>query len=267
MAYPKRDNDTAASVLCWREGAVAQLRFNRARSLNAIDVAMAQGFHAACAAIAADPLVRAVHISAEGSAFMAGGDLAAMRADPVPVARELIAGMHGGLLLLANLRAPVVASVQGAVFGGGLGLVLGCDLVVAAEGTRFGIAYPLIGASSDCSTSWGLVQVLGLRKAMELALLADVVDAAEALRLGLVNRVVPVDALHAEGERLAQRLAAGPTQALGQLKRLLRTAPQNDLSTHLDAEAQAFLSCAQTADFTEGVGAFLDKRKPTFTGA
>lgn len=266
MTYPDRGSETGASVLCWREGAVAQLRFNRAKALNAIDVTMAQGFHAACEAIAADPLVRAVHISAEGSAFMAGGDLAAMRADPVPVARELIAGMHGGLLLLANLRAPVVASVQGAVFGGGLGLVLGCDLVVAAEGTRFGIAYPLIGASSDCSTSWGLVQVLGLRKAMEVALLADTFDATEALRLGLVNRVVPADALHAEGERLAQRLATGPTQAYGQLKRLLRAAAQNDLPTHLDAEAQAFLSCAQTADFTEGVGAFLDKRKPLFKG-
>jgi 2-(1,2-epoxy-1,2-dihydrophenyl)acetyl-CoA isomerase len=266
MAYPDRSDETGTRVLCWREGAVAQIRFNRPRALNAIDVPMAQGFNAACQAIAADPLVRAVHISAEGSAFMAGGDLAAMRADPVPVARELIAGMHSGLLLLANLRAPVVASVQGAVFGGGLGLVLGCDLVVAAEGTRFGIAYPLIGASSDCSTSWGLVQVLGLRKAMELALLADAIDAAEALRLGLVNRVVPAEALHAEGERLAQRLAAGPTQALGQLKRLLRAAAQNDLPTHLDAEAQAFLACAQTADFTEGVSAFLDKRKPLFKG-
>lgn len=266
MTYPDRGHETGASVLCWREGPVAHIRFNRPQALNAIDVPMAQGFHAACAAIAADPLVRAVHISAGGSAFMAGGDLAAMRADPVPVARELIAGMHGGLLLLANLRAPVVASVRGAVFGGGLGLMLGCDLVVAAEGTRFGIAYPLIGASSDCSTSWGLVQVLGLRKAMELALLADVVDAAEALRLGLVNRVVPAEALQAEGERLAQRLAAGPTQALGQLKRLLRTAPQNDLATHLDAEAAAFLVCAQTADFTEGVGAFLDKRQPLFKG-
>lgn len=266
MAYPDRDSDTGASVLCWREGAVAQLRFNRAKALNAIDVPMAQGFHAACVAIAADPLVRAVHISAEGNAFMAGGDLAAMRADPVPVARELIAGMHGGLRLLADLRAPVVASVQGAVFGGGLGLVLGCDLVVAAEGTRFGIAYPLIGASSDCSTSWGLVQLLGLRKGMEVALLAETFDAAEALRLGLVNRVVPAEALHAEGERLAQRLAAGPTQALGQLKRLLRAAPQNDLPTHLDAEAAAFLACAQTADFSEGVGAFLDKRQPLFNG-
>jgi 2-(1,2-epoxy-1,2-dihydrophenyl)acetyl-CoA isomerase len=248
MVYPDRGGDPNASLQCWLEGAVAQLRFNRPRSLNAIDVAMAQGFHAACQPIAADPLVRAVHISAEGSAFMAGGDLAAMRADPVPVARKLIKGMHGGLLAGEPARA---GGGQRAVFGGGLGLMLGCDLVVAAEGTRLGIAYPLIGASSDCSTSWGLVQVL-----------ADVVDAAEALRLGLVNRVVPADALHAEGERLV----AGPTQALGQLKRLLRVAAQNDLPTYLDAEAAAFLACAQTADFTEGVGAFLDKRSPLFKG-
>lgn len=266
MSYPNEPNDQSATVLCWRDAAVAHIRFNRPQALNAIDTRMAQDFLAACVAIANDPQVRAVWVSAEGRAFMAGGDLAAMRADPLPVAQELIAGMHGGLRLLAGLQAPVVASVHGAVAGGGLGLVLGCDLVIAAEGTRFGIAYPTIGASCDCSTSWGLPRLVGLRKALELALLAENFDAAEALRLGLVNRVVPAADLAGETARLVQRLASGPTQAYGRLKHLMRASLQNGLDKQLDAEAEGFLDCAHTEDFAEGVDAFLNKRAPTFTG-
>ncbi|WPC67977.1 enoyl-CoA hydratase-related protein [Rhodoferax ferrireducens] len=258
--------EQSAAVLCWRDGAVAHLRFNRPQALNAIDTRMANEFHAACQAIADDAHVRVVWVSAEGRAFMAGGDLSAMRSDPLPAARALIAGMHGGLRLLAGLQAPVVASVQGAVAGGGFGLMLGCDLVIAAEGTRFGIAYPLIGASCDCSTSWGLPRLVGLRKALELALLSENIDAAEALRLGLVNRVVPTADLALETGRLVRRLADGPTLAYGHLKRLMRTSFQNGLDTHLDAEAEDFLACAQTDDFAEGVGAFLDKRAAVFTG-
>src|SRR5690606_32952531 len=156
-------------------------------------------FLRACTDIAADDRVRVVRMSGEGRAFMAGGDLAAMKADPVAVSARLIAGVHGGLRLLAGLDAPVVASVQGAVAGGGLGLVLGgADLVVAAEGTRFSVAYPLIGASCDCSTSWSLPRLVGLHRAMELMLLSDAVDAADALRLGLCNRVVPAAELQTE---------------------------------------------------------------------
>lgn len=267
MTYPNRPGDAGSPVLHWREDAIAHIRFNRPQALNAIDVAVAQGFLKACADIANDPRVRAVWVSAEGCAFMAGGDLAAMRSDPQAVSQALVAGMHGGLRLLASLQAPVVASVQGAVAGGGLGLILGCDLVVAAEGTRFGVAYPLIGASCDCSTSWGLPRLLGLRKALELALLADTLDAAEALRLGLVNRVVPPNDLASQSEQMVRRLASGPTQAYGHLKRLMRASLQNDLDTQLDAEAAGFFACAETRDFSEGVGAFLQKRSPAFTGS
>jgi len=266
MTYPNRPADDEASVLHWREAGVAHIRFNRPQALNAIDSVMAQGFLRACGDIADDAQVRAVWVSAEGRAFMAGGDLAEMRRDPIPVAQSLIAGMHGGLRLLAGLDAPVIASVHGAVAGGGLGLMLGCDLVLAAEGTRFGIAYPLIGASCDCSTSWGLPRVVGLRKALELALLAENFDAAEALRLGLVNRVVPAAELDSETRKMVQRLAAGPTLAFGHLKRLMRASLQNDLDSHLDAEAAGFQACAGTPDFAEGVSAFLDKRAAQFTG-
>lgn len=266
MSYPNKSSDSSESVLCWRDDAVAHIRFNRPKALNAIDTHMAQDFLAACVAVVNDPLVRVVWVSAEGRAFMAGGDLAAMKLDPLPVAQALIDGMHGGLRLLAGMQAPVVVSVHGAVAGGGLGLMLCCDLVIAAEGTRFGIAYPSIGASCDCSTSWGLPRQVGLRKALELALLAETFDAAEALRLGLVNRVVPADDLTLETERLVNRLANGPTVAFGHLKRLMRMSSQHGLDHQLDAEANSFLACAQTEDFTAGVDAFLNKRPPSFIG-
>lgn len=269
MSYPDipSDAEARASVLHWREGAVAQVRFNRPQALNAIDRGMAQGFLRACQDIAADPAVRVVCLAGQGRAFMAGGDLVEMQADPVGSSQQLIAGMHGAIRLLAGLPAPVVAQVHGAVAGGGLGLMLACDLVVAAEGTRFGVAYPLIGASCDCSTSWGLPRAVGLRKATELALLGDTIEADEALRLGLVTRVVPPDRLAAETDAIVQRLATGPTQALGRLKKLLRTSLEHDLDTHLEAEAAGFAACAATADFREGVGAFLAKRPARFTGA
>jgi 2-(1,2-epoxy-1,2-dihydrophenyl)acetyl-CoA isomerase len=174
--------------------------------------------------------------------------------------------MHGGIRILAGLAAPVVACVHGAVAGGGLGLALGCDLVLAAEDTKFSVAYPLIGASADCSTSWSLPRLVGLHKAMELALLSDAFTAAEALRLGIVNRVVPSASLAAEAAALTQRLANGPTQAYGRLKSLLRASLANGLDAQLDAEAAGFRACAGTADFREGTTAFLEKRNARFSG-
>lgn len=264
MAYPERQ--PSGTVLHWREHSVAHIRFNRPKALNAIDTGMALGFLKACQDIAGDAGVRVVCLSAEGRAFMAGGDLAAMAADPVPVAEQLIAGMHGGLRLLAGINAPVVASVHGAVAGGGLGLVLACDMVIAAEGTRFGVAYPLIGASCDCSTSWSLPRVVGMHKAMELAILGNTLEAEEALRLGICNWVVPLASLEAETRKLVERVAAGPTVAYGHLRRLIRASQHSDLGTQLDAEAAGFKACAGTADFKEGVSAFLEKRGASFEG-
>lgn len=265
MTYPAKPE--AGTVLHWREGAVAHIRFNRPESLNAIDATMSSAFLRACQEVASDPLVRAVWITAAGRAFMAGGDIPAMSTDPVNVADELIAGMHGGLRVLAGIDAPVVASVQGAVAGGGLGLVLGgADLIIAAEGTKFSVAYPLIGACCDCSTSWSLPRILGLHKALEFALLGESVDAAEAQSLGLCNHVVPVAELETFSASLVTRLAAGPTQAFGRLRRLVRASVNTDFEAQLDAEAEGFRACAKTADFQEGVNAFVAKRRAVFQG-
>jgi 2-(1,2-epoxy-1,2-dihydrophenyl)acetyl-CoA isomerase len=266
MALPESVPPDLTPLRCWREGGIAHLRFNRPQAMNAIDLPMAQAFHQACRQISADPQVRVVVLSGEGRAFMAGGDLQSMAADPTAVAAELIGEMHAGIELLAALSAPVIASVHGAVAGGGLGLALVCDLIVAAEGTRFNLAYTRIGTSSDCGTSWGLPRWVGLRKALEIALLCEPFDAAEALRLGMVNRVVPADALAEQTLAWARQIEASAPLAVGRLKRLMRQSDQQDLPTQLAVEAREFVACAGSADFAEGVAAFLAKRPAHFNG-
>lgn len=255
-----------ATVVTSIDRGVALLSFERPEAMNALDVPTATAFHAGCRAIAADASVRAVLVRGAGRSFGAGGDLAAMRVDAASVADALIEHLHGGLLLLAALDAPVIAALHGAVAGGSLSLALGCDLAIAAEGTKFNLAYGRIGASCDGSSSWHLPRLVGLRKAMEIALLSEPFDAAEALRLGIVNRVVPADALHAESMALAQRLAAGPTLAYGRMKRLLRASFERDLPGQLDAEREAFVAGTRTHDFAEGLAAFFERRPAVFEG-
>ncbi|RZM00198.1 MAG: enoyl-CoA hydratase [Variovorax sp.] len=257
---------TDAPLLTGRDGAVATLRFNRPAALNAIDPPMARAFLAAVREIAADRTVRAVLLSGSGKGFMAGGDLAVLSADPQGGAAELIGPLHEALTLLDTLDAPVVAQVHGVAAGAGLSLMLQADLVLAATGTRFNLAYANIGASCDVGASWALPRRVGLRRALEIALLGETLDAEAAERIGLVNRVVPAADLEAEALALARRLAAGPTVALGHLRRLLRSSFDRDLPAQLDAEAAAFQACAATDDFRIGVDAFRARTPPAFTG-
>lgn len=138
--------------------------------------------------------------------------------------------------------------------------------MLAAEGTRFNLAYVNIGASCDVGASWALPRLVGLRRALEIAMLGDMFDAATAERMGLINRVVPAAALEAEALAFARRLAQGPTVALGRLRRLMRTSFERDLAGQLDAESAAFRECASSDDFKIGIDAFFAKTKPAFSG-
>lgn len=254
-------------VVLERRGAIAAIRFNRPDFLNALDLPSALAFEQACRAIEEDTAVRAVILEGAGRAFLAGGDLHALSVDPPRVAQAIIGPMHAGVQVLARLRAPVIGALHGAVAGGGMSVALAPDIAIAADNTRFTMAYVRIGASCDVGASWALPRMVGTRRALELALLGDVIDAQTALSYGLVNRVVPLAALSDEVNALAERLAQGPTQALGQLKRLMRASLGRTLEDQLADEQRTFVEVAATPDCREGMAAFLEKRAPHFTGA
>jgi len=245
---------------------VVHLVMNRPEAMNALDLPTARSFRLACDTLASQRDLRAVVLRGAGRGFGAGGDLASMREDPQATVPELIGELNVAVRLLAELDAPVVASLHGVVAGGSLSLSLACDLAIAADGTRFNLAYANVGACCDVGGTWSLPRIVGLRKALELALLCEPFDAAEALRLGLVNRVVPAASLEEETARLASRLAAGATFAFGQTRRLMRAAFDTPFAEQLEAERQGFAACTGTDDFRGAVAAFLEKRKPVFSG-
>lgn len=248
---------------------VATITFNRPAVMNALDVEMIHAFRMSCERAAADPHARVIVLRGAGPAFVAGGDVAMFRNNVAVMATlvpELAAELHHGILALRHAPQPVIAAVHGAVAGAGFSIMLACDLVLAAAGTQFSMAYSRIGASPDGGATWFLPRLTGYQKAMELMLLADAVDAEAMQRLGVVNRVVAADQLVAETEKLARRLAAGPARAYAETKALANRAMHAGLAAQLDAEALAFARCAKTQDFVEGITAFTDKRKPLYKG-
>ena len=263
---PTTPQATGTPLEVTREGAIATLRFSRPEAMNAIDVPMAQALLAAVQGLASDPGVRAVVLCGAGKAFMAGGDLATLRADPVQGAADLLGPLNAAVQTLASMNAPVIAKVHGAAAGAGLALMLQADFVIAAEGTRFNLAYINLGTSCDVGASWALPRLVGLRHALEIALLGDTLTASDALRLGLVNRVVPAEHLGEATATLVNRLANGPTLAYGATKRLMRASFDHNLDAQLAAETAAFANCAATRDMRAGIEAFFAKQPAQFEG-
>jgi 2-(1,2-epoxy-1,2-dihydrophenyl)acetyl-CoA isomerase len=258
----------SAPVLVDIAEGIAQLRFNRPDRLNTIDVELAEAFAAAVETALGDPSVRVILLSAEGRAFVAGGDLTVLQNtdDRVATAHAIIGPMHRGLKQLAAAPAIVVCAAHGAIAGAGMSILSFADLAVAADDATFNMAYARVGVPPDCGGSWALPRIVGLRRALELALLTETIDAAEALRFGLVNRVVPRFALEEEALKIATRLAKAAPFAMARTKMLMRGAFTATFDEHLDAEQSGFASCAATDDFNEALNAFFGKRSPRFTG-
>jgi 2-(1,2-epoxy-1,2-dihydrophenyl)acetyl-CoA isomerase len=261
------------SVLYAANAGVATITLNRPKVLNALDGAMAEALAEALYAAERDAGVRAVLLTGAGGGFMAGGDIRTFhgwldtpKAEIGGRFEHLIHDFHQTLVLMRRLPKPIVARVHGPVAGAGMSLLMACDLAVAAEDAFFTLAYCHLGTSPDGGSTWFLPRHVGMKKAAEMALLGDRFGAAEALRLGLVNEVVPAAELEARAAALAQRLASGPAAAYAATKRLLQQSLNTSFESQLQAEAEAFARCAASDDFAEGVRAFVEKRPPRFGG-
>lgn len=248
---------------------VAHITLNRPDAANSMNAEMARELMHAALRCDEGPAVRAVLITGAGRTFCAGGDLRAFAAegDNLPShLKEMTTYLHAAVSRLARMDAPVIAAVQGAAAGAGMSLVCATDIVLAAESARFTVAYTRVGLAPDGSSTYSLTRLVGLRRALELALTNRMLSVKEALDWGLVTRVVPDAELQAEAEALAGQLAAGATKALGAAKRLLRDGSTETLETQMELEARAIADMARTADAREGIAAFLEKREPEFRG-
>ena len=261
------------AVLTDIEDGIATITFNNPEARNAASTELRLGFIDAVQKVEFDDSVRCVVLRGAGDHFMAGGDIRMMnerlKLPPAERRQTILEGIHALHLPIFSIRRmpkPVIASIQGAAAGLGVGLVGACDLAIAADSAFFTLAYCHIGASPDGGSSYFIARTLGMKQQMELALLGDRFDAARAKELGLVNWVVPSDQLAAETDKLATRLANGPTKAYANAKALFNVALDQPMEQQLQMEAERIADSMLTEDHAEGVQAFLEKRKPVFQG-
>ena len=266
-------SETAASyetLIYEAEGGVARITFDRPEQLNAWNAQIGRDLMDALTAARRDDEVRAISVTGAGRAFSSGADLS----EPPELTPEGRPDLHKHLTELYNplileLRAipkPVVAIVNGPAAGIGCSFALGCDLVIAGESAYFLLAFANIGLTIDGGASAFLAARVGYGRAAELAMLAERLPAADALRWGLINRVVPDDELDAAGTELTERLARGATRSFAAIKRMLNERLYPDLAEALDLEAELQQEMAESEDFPEGVTAFLSKRPAEFKG-
>ena len=260
-------------ILTERSKNILTLTLNRPEVLNAVNGPLTDQLFDELTAVENDSDIRCVVIRGSNGHFMAGGDLKLFRGEINRQADErrrffekFVYQVHPLIQAIKRLPKPVIASVEGAAGGFGVSLMLACDLIIAADNSFYTMAYCNIGTSPDGSSTYFLPRIVGLKKAMELSLLCDRIEAATAKELGLGNWVVPADDLADETSKLAARLAGGPTIAYGNTKRLLNASLHSTLDDQLQAEAESFAGCAGSHDFVEGITAFAEKRKAKFKG-
>jgi len=252
------------------EAGVATVRLTRPETMNALDAATKIALRDTLEQAAQDAAVRCVVLTGSGRAFCAGQDLrehaAVLAAGQVSLARTLIDHYNRIALTLASMPKPVLAAVNGIAAGAGVAFALAADLRIAAASSGFNLAFTAIGLSADSGSTWWLPRLVGMARAKELLLAPRTIGAEEALFLGLVTEVVPDEDFPARVGEVAAGLAAGPTVALGAVRRALLHSAGHDLASSLAHEAELISLTAATADHAGAVEAFLAKQQPTFRG-
>jgi 2-(1,2-epoxy-1,2-dihydrophenyl)acetyl-CoA isomerase len=254
-----------AEVETSREGAVLTITLNRPDVLNAFNAAMHEALGAALKE-ARDAEVRAVVLTGAGRGFCVGQDLTEFREAPGDIGDRLRSNYHPNVLAIRSLEKPVVAAVNGAAAGAGLSFACACDLRIASDAATFVPAFINIGLVPDSGGTYFIARLLGPSRAFEWMTSGHRLSAEEALAWGLVSEVVPADGLADRVAELAAQAAAMPTRGIGMTKRLFDRAARASLDEQLALEAELQSAATKTADFREGVSAFLEKRPPRFTG-
>jgi 2-(1,2-epoxy-1,2-dihydrophenyl)acetyl-CoA isomerase len=266
-AQPGQENRL---VLEKREGGVATLILNRPERMNALNKDLVLALNDALARVEAEQEINVVVLAGAGRAFCAGGDLQAIgKGKQENDMTELQPVLRSGMQLVLKMRAmrqPVIAAVHGAAAGAGMNIALAADLRIASEDAMLGQNFAKVGLFPDYGGTFFLPQLVGPAKAAELFYTGEMIHAAEALRLGIVNRVVPLAQLESEVRALAQKIAQGPAIAIRAVKQNLFGRDKKNLTALLNHEVEQQLKCFESGDCGEGIRAFFEKRAPKFQG-
>ncbi|MFL5733306.1 MAG: enoyl-CoA hydratase/isomerase family protein [Chloroflexia bacterium] len=259
------DYETILYVL---DEGVLTITLNRPDVLNAFNRQMTTEIQDALKKAERDPAVRCLVFTGAGRAFSSGEDLKARQAEGTTGFGSTLRDRYNPIVLkMRNLEKPIIGSINGVAAGAGCSTALACDLRIVSDKASFIEVFVRIGLVPDSGSSFFLPRLVGLGKALEIAFTGDSVGAEEALRIGLVNTVVPAEELEAATRELALRLAKGPTRAIGLAKRTINRALSMDLEQILEYEVFAQETAGSTEDHKEGMAAFLEKRTPNYTGS
>lgn len=246
---------------------VLTLTLHRPKAFNSFNREMSLALIAALREASDNDSVRAIVLTGEGKAFCAGQDLKEVTEDN-GISFEMILKEHYNSIITAirENKKPIIAAVNGVAAGAGANISFSCDFTIAKQSTKFTQAFSKIGLVPDSGGTFFLPRLVGLQRANALMMLSDSITAQEAVDMGLIYQAVADEEFNQTVQKLAYRLSKMPTRALGMTKELINAGMQNDYQTQLALEGEYQIIASETADYKEGVQAFLEKRKPTFTG-